>query len=73
MNSSFIKTILVGIWLGAIGTFTAVFTYLISHEQSINVPGEMSEALAGVAILLFCVLLTASAVVVFSTWRLKFP
>lgn len=51
-----IKGILLGVWIGTIVTFVAISGILIANEQTINAPGEMSEALVGPGFLLFAFL-----------------
>ncbi len=50
---------LLGLWIGTVLTFAATATLLVRHEETINVPGEMWEALSGIlvfgSILLLCV------------------
>lgn len=48
-----LKSLVSGIWIGSLITFAVTAFYLVSNEQNINVPGEMSEALGGVGIPLF--------------------
>lgn len=53
MHQSF-KSVLLGIWMGSVVTFTATAYFLISEEDGIrNAPGEVGEVLAGVALYLF--------------------
>lgn len=62
MNQSF-RSVLLGTWIGSVVTFVAVGGYLIANEQSIDVHGEISEALGGVGIPLFVFFLLVTIVV----------
>jgi len=65
------KNVVSGVWIGSLVTFAVTACYLIANERNIDVSGEMSEALAGVGIPLFALLLLVSTVVLFVSRKKK--
>jgi len=59
------KKIIISIWLTGIVVFGGMAVYLNKIQDRINAPGEMSEVLAGMGIVLISILIFASLLIFF--------